>query len=98
MLYSGSQPSVIRNLSVFTSHLESMVRPDQASSSFYSRAAAVFSRIDEILEPRLEVSMADRNIDTTLEVDLNAPFFLDLEEMQLLENTDFTPSFGHILC
>lgn len=95
MLYSGSQASVIRNLSVFISHLESMARPDQASFSFFSRAAAVFSRIiDEILEPHLEVSVGDRNIDTDLEMDLNAPFSLDLEGMQLLENIDFTASLA----
>lgn len=100
MLYSGSQPSLIRNLSVFISHLEAMTRPDQASFSFFSRAATVFSRIiDEILEPRSEVSVSDRDLDTTLEADLDAPFFLELEGMeQLLENTDFRASFDQMLC
>lgn len=99
MLYSGSQASLIRNLSVFISHLESIARFDPTSFPFFSRAADILSRtLDEILEPRLEVSVSDRYLDTALDFDLNAPFFWDLEGMQLLESTDLRVSFGQIMC
>ncbi|KAJ5679264.1 Transcription factor [Penicillium macrosclerotiorum] len=102
MLYSGSQASLIRNLSVFISHMESMALPDQTSSSFFKRATIIFSRIvDEILEPPLRVSLADGDIDTTLAAELDAPFLLDLEELELLElleNKDFRASFDQVIC
>jgi hypothetical protein len=99
MLYSGSRSSLIRNLSVFISHLESTTRPGQASFSFFNRAASVFSRvIDEILEPPTEVSMSHSDIENTLEIDLDTPFFVDLEGMELLDTTDFRASFDQMLC
>ncbi|KAJ5448377.1 Transcription factor [Penicillium cf. griseofulvum] len=91
MLYSGSRSSLIRNLSVFISHLESMTRPGHTSFSFFSRAASAFSRIiDEILEPQSEVSMSCSDIENTLEI--------DLEGIELLDTTDFRASFNQIVC
>lgn len=79
--------------------MESMARPDQASFSFFNRAATVFSRIiDEILEPQSEDLVSDGDTNTTFEADLDAPFFLDLEGMELLENADFRATFDQMLC
>ncbi|KAJ5668548.1 Transcription factor [Penicillium maclennaniae] len=98
MLYSGSQASLIRNLSVFISHLEPMARPDQTSSTYFNRTAAIFTRIlDEILEPRLEIPASDRDTEHNFDVDFDSLFSMDLEGIQLLENTDFGASFGQML-
>lgn len=56
LLYEGSRSALIRNLSVFISHLENTLRPDSANYSLFRRASQVFSTIlDEILEPQAPV-------------------------------------------
>ncbi|KAJ5624460.1 hypothetical protein N7510_000769 [Penicillium lagena] len=51
-LYEGSRSALIRNLSVFIAHLESIARPDSADYALFQRASQAFSKIiDEILEP-----------------------------------------------
>lgn len=77
MLYSGSQASLIRNLSVFISHLELTARPEQESSTYFNRTAAVFTRIlDEILEPRLKIPAPYRDSERNFDVDFDRLFFL----------------------
>ncbi|CAG8907301.1 unnamed protein product [Penicillium egyptiacum] len=97
LLSSGSRSSLIRNLSVFISHLESMAGPEQATSPLFVRATSVFSSIiDEILEPRPEVPFNGTNLDTILDSD-NDPFFFDLQGMDLFENQDFHVAFHDML-
>ncbi|KAL2823363.1 hypothetical protein BDW59DRAFT_180669 [Aspergillus cavernicola] len=59
MPYTGSRAELIRNLSVFVSHIESMARPPTANvnHALFDRASKMFSNIlDEALDPRLLVS------------------------------------------
>ncbi|CRL31520.1 Transcription factor, fungi [Penicillium camemberti] len=99
MLYSGSQASLIRNLSVFISHLELTARPEQESSTYFNRTAAVFTRIlDEILEPRLKIPAPYRDSERNFDVDFDRLFSLDMDGIQLLQNTDFGASFGQMQC
>lgn len=57
MLYEGSRATLIRNLSVFISYLESTVSPGTANYTLFQRASQVFSQIlDEILEPELSIT------------------------------------------
>lgn len=59
--YTGSRAELIRNLSVFISHIESMERPGNGNYVLFSRASKVFSSmIDEILESRLKVDHDDK--------------------------------------
>jgi hypothetical protein len=98
MLYSGSQAPLIRDLSVFISHLEPMARPDQASSTYFSQTAAAFTRIlDEILEPRLEIPAPMGGTEHNFDIDFDTLFSLNLGGIQLLENTEFGASFGQML-
>ena len=84
---------------MFISHLEPLTQPDQASSTFFSRAATVFSRtLDEVLETRFTAPVPDRDIEQNLNVNSDDPFLLDLEVMQLFENTDLRASFDQMLC
>ncbi|KAA8651714.1 uncharacterized protein ATNIH1004_000610 [Aspergillus tanneri] len=51
--YTGSRSRLIRDLSVFVSHLDAMARPGIANHELFGRASKVVSSIiDEILEPR----------------------------------------------
>lgn len=60
LLYEGSRSALIRNLSVFISHLENTLRPDNANYSLFQRASQVFSTIlDEILEPQAPITDPD---------------------------------------
>ncbi|CAP79554.1 Pc23g00600 [Penicillium rubens Wisconsin 54-1255] len=98
LLYSGSRSSLIRNLSVFISHLESMAGPEQATSPLFIRATSVFSSIiDGILEPRREVPVNSTNPDTILNSDIETPFLFDLQGMDLFETQDFRVAFDDML-
>ncbi|KAL4778768.1 hypothetical protein BJX76DRAFT_365942 [Aspergillus varians] len=57
--YTGSRAELIRNLSVFISHIEAMARPltSNINHALFDRATKMFTNIlDEILESRLPVS------------------------------------------
>ncbi|KAJ5314094.1 uncharacterized protein N7443_000978 [Penicillium atrosanguineum] len=98
LLFSGSRSSLIRNLSVFISHLESMAGSEQPTSPLFVRATSVFSSIiDEILEPRLEIPVDNTNLDTILNPDIDTPFFFDLQGMDLFETQDFRFAFDEML-
>ncbi|KNG88306.1 hypothetical protein ANOM_002491 [Aspergillus nomiae NRRL 13137] len=61
---SGSRSELIRHLSVFISHLESMARPGVANQELFHRASKIFSSIiDEVLEPRVAVTLPGPEID-----------------------------------
>ncbi|OQE76630.1 hypothetical protein PENNAL_c0065G05743 [Penicillium nalgiovense] len=97
LLYSGSRSSLIRNLSVFISQLESMAGPEQATSPLFIRATSVFSSIiDEILEPRPEVPVDGTNPDAILDSDIDT-FFFDLLGMDSFETQDFRVAFDDML-
>ncbi|OQE63934.1 hypothetical protein PENNAL_c0236G06588 [Penicillium nalgiovense] len=98
LLYSGSRSSLIRNLSVFISHLESMAGPEQATSPLFIRATSVFSSIiDGILDPRPEVPVNSTNPDTILNSDIETPFLFDLQGIDLFETQDFRVAFDDML-
>ncbi|KAL4977300.1 hypothetical protein BDW66DRAFT_165809 [Aspergillus desertorum] len=57
--YSGSRAELIRNLSVFISHIEAMARPltSNINHALFERASKMFTNIlDEVLESRLPAS------------------------------------------
>lgn len=79
-LYEGSRSALIRNLSVFISHLETIVRPDNSNYALFQRAAKIFSEIiDEVLEP--EASFANG--------DVGVASFIDFDQMLSGGGLDF---------
>ncbi|KAJ5243044.1 uncharacterized protein N7469_001371 [Penicillium citrinum] len=98
LLYSGSRASLLRNLSVFISHLESMDGAGQANSSLFTRAISVLSAIvDEILEPRPEAPIENSSLDTALEFNTDAPFLFDLQGIDLIDTENFRIAFDDML-
>ncbi|KAL4795329.1 hypothetical protein BDV19DRAFT_398724 [Aspergillus venezuelensis] len=99
--YSGSRAELIRNLSVFVSHIEIMARPlsSNTNHALFDRASKIFANIlDEVLEARLPPLSATTN---TAEVDmrLNAAAEEDLtsswaaDGMEFLDTLDFGAVF-----
>jgi hypothetical protein len=87
--YEGSRSKLIRNLSVFVSHLESIPRLGNAKFGLLSRASKAFSEIlDEILEPK---TAGDGS-----EVDMLASV-ADLGDVDLLDTMDFGVMFDQWL-
>jgi hypothetical protein len=106
--YSGSRAELIRNLSVFISHIESMERPGNGNYVLFSRASKMFSgMIDEILEARLKVDQDDgpnktnnNNIETPVlnsVLDENENFMNLMGNESLLESVDFRMMFDQWL-
>lgn len=86
-IYEGSRSALIRNLSVFISHLETVVRSDNANYALFQRASQVFSKIiDEILEPHAALE----------DTELGEAPFLDHDQMIALDALDLfnTMDFG----
>lgn len=87
MPYKGPRSLLIRNLSVFIAHLDSISRPTIANHELFSRASKVLSIIlDEVLEPR--------DPGASSEVDFNAfPATIDglgeLEDMSLIDTMEW---------
>jgi hypothetical protein len=74
-----------------------MAGPERATSPLFIRATSVFSSIiDEILEPRPEVSVDGTNLDAILDSDIDT-FFFDLQGMDLFETQDFRVAFDDML-
>ncbi|CAI7606503.1 unnamed protein product [Penicillium glandicola] len=85
-LYEGSRSALIRNLSVFISHLESIVRPDNANYALFQRASQLFSRIiDEILEP--QSILPDENLGDSSSFDFDP--MIEVDGLDLFNNMDF---------
>ncbi|RHZ62316.1 transcription factor domain-containing protein [Aspergillus thermomutatus] len=88
---------LIRHLSVFISHLESMAQPGTANNAFFSRATRVFSRImDEILAPEAVTATEISPVDSV--ADLDVSLFSDFEGVGLLETMDFAAVLDQVLC
>lgn len=86
-LYEGSRSALLRNLSVFISHLETIVRPDNSNYALFQRASQVFSKIiDEVLEPQ----------DTVVDADRSDALLFDFEQMIPVDGLDLfnTMDFG----
>jgi hypothetical protein len=86
-LYEGSRSALLRNLSVFISHLETIVRPDNSNYALFQRASQVFSQIiDEVLEPQ----------DTVVDADRSDALLFDFEQMIPVDGLDLfnTMDFG----
>jgi hypothetical protein len=76
---------------VFISHLESIVRPDNANFALFQRASQVFSKIiDEILEP-----VADSGIEDAALYDFES--VVDIDGLDLFNNMDFGVAFNQWL-
>lgn len=79
---------LVRHISVFISHLESMTGPGTANNAFFSRATRVFSRImDEILAPEAATTTETSAVDSV--DDLDVSLFSDFEGVGLLDTMDF---------
>ncbi|CEJ56582.1 hypothetical protein PMG11_02784 [Penicillium brasilianum] len=86
-LYEGSRSALLRNLSVFISHLETIVRPDNSNYALFQRASQVFSKIiDEVLEPQ----------DTIADTDISDASLFDFDQMIPVDGLDLfnTMDFG----
>ncbi|OQE37393.1 hypothetical protein PENCOP_c010G04903 [Penicillium coprophilum] len=93
-LYEGSRSALIRNLSVFISHLETIVRPDSANYALFQRASQLFSRIiDEILEP--QSILPDSNLGDTSAFDYDS--MIEVDGLDLFNNIDFGVAFNQWL-
>lgn len=92
-LYDSSRSALIRNLSVFIAHLESIARPDNANYALFQRASQVFSKIiDEILEPQ---SVLDEDLgDSSL---INFDSMIEVDGLDLFNNMDFGVAFNQWL-
>ncbi|KAH8689026.1 hypothetical protein BGW36DRAFT_76206 [Talaromyces proteolyticus] len=105
--YTGSRSELIRNLSVFISHLDTLERPGHGNHALFSRASKAFSAIiDEILEPRLSVSnnrgnyaavkhSGDESISATWNENDDALNFIN--NGAFLDNVDFGMAFDQWL-
>ncbi|OKO99508.1 hypothetical protein PENSUB_8353 [Penicillium subrubescens] len=86
-LYEGSRSALLRNLSVFISHLETIVRPDNSNYALFQRASQVFSKIiDEVLEPQ----------DTIVDTEISDASLFDFDQMIPVDGLDLfnTMDFG----
>lgn len=93
-LHESSRPALIRNLSVFISHLESLVRPDNANYALFQRASQVFSKIiDEILEPQSVLPSADVGTSAMIDFDPVTEF----DGLDSFNNMDFGAAFNQWL-
>ncbi|KAL4952467.1 hypothetical protein BDW69DRAFT_21049 [Aspergillus filifer] len=101
LAYSGSRAELIRNLSVFVSHIEIMARPlsSNTNHALFNRASKIFANIlDEVLEARLpslsattNTAEADMRPDTAAEEDLTSSWAAD--GMEFLDTLDFGAVF-----
>ncbi|EFQ96850.1 hypothetical protein MGYG_08771 [Nannizzia gypsea CBS 118893] len=92
--YPGSRATLIRNLSVFISHLESMARPGTAGSSFFSRATEVFSHIiSEVLEP----DPVQQDTNPEINTGLDASMLENIDGIGLLDYANIPNIFDQML-
>ncbi|KXG45891.1 Transcription factor [Penicillium griseofulvum] len=93
-LYEGSRSALIRNLSVFISHLESIVRPDNANYALFQRASQLFSKIiDEILEPQSILPDSNHGDASAFEFDP----MIEVDGLDLFNNIDLGVAFNQWL-
>ncbi|KAJ5989007.1 hypothetical protein N7481_004217 [Penicillium waksmanii] len=94
LLYEGSRPALIRSLSVFISHLDSVAQPDNSNYSLLQRASQVFTKIiDEILEP--QASLPQNELDDLGLLDCNQ--LIDMSDLDLLNTIEIGVSFDQWL-
>ncbi|GFG20015.1 hypothetical protein IFM5058_10423 [Aspergillus udagawae] len=87
---------LVRHLSVFISHLESMAGPGTANHAFFSRATRIFSRImDEFLAPEAVPATETSPVDSV--ADLDVSLFSDFEGVGLLDTMDFASVLDQVL-
>ncbi|KAI9038829.1 fungal specific transcription factor domain-containing protein [Aspergillus affinis] len=89
--YSGSRSRLIRDLSVFISHLETMARPGIANHELFARASRVMSSIiDDILEAR-EIVPSNAPDPETMPSVLDG--FDISDDLKVLDSVDFGAVF-----
>ncbi|PIG79208.1 fungal specific transcription factor [Aspergillus arachidicola] len=87
--YQGSRSVLIRHLSVFISHLESMSRPGVVNQELFHRASKIFSSIiDEVLEPRVAVTLPGPDLDIMADSETCMIGSDDLDFLDMLEFGD----------
>lgn len=85
---------MIRNLSVFVSHLETIAQPGNANYALFQRASQVFTKIlDEILDPQIHIPLNELD---DLEF-FNCDQVIDRNGLELLNNMEFGVSFDQWL-
>ncbi|KAL2820593.1 hypothetical protein BJX63DRAFT_379724 [Aspergillus granulosus] len=99
--YTGSRAELIRNLSIFISHIELLTRPTtlNVNHAFFEQAGKMFTNIlDEVLEARLPVSGAmagpseiDLEVGTSAQSDWNSSWAA--EGMEFLDTLDLGVMF-----
>lgn len=81
-------------MSVFISHLESIVRPDNANYALFQRASQVFSKIiDEILEPQSILPGSDFEDNDIIGFDS----MIETNGLDLFNNMDFGVAYNQWL-
>lgn len=94
MLYGGSRPALIRSLSVFISHLDTVAQPENANYELFQRASQVFTKIvDEILEPQAPLH-ANGLSDMAL---LDCGPIINTDELDMLNTIELGVSFDQWL-
>ncbi|KAJ5493344.1 hypothetical protein N7539_002090 [Penicillium diatomitis] len=85
LLYEGSRSALIRQLSVFVFHLETLARPNIPNYALFQRAAKIFSEIiDEVLEPH--------NSYPGIEGHMNDASFLEFDQILSADGLDLLDS------
>ena len=70
LLYEGSRAQLIRHLSVFISHMETIVLPDNANYTLLQRTSQIFTKIiDEVIEPDTYAPGSNASDETWTDID-----------------------------
>lgn len=92
--FNGSRSQLIRDLSVFISHLDSIARPGTSNFALLDHASRTFSQIlDEVLEPR-PLHMDGQNLDLA---PAEIGSLVAMDDLSLLDNMDFGTMFDQWL-
>lgn len=95
MQFNGPRSQLIRDLSVFISHLESIARPGTSNFALLDHASRTFSQIlDEVLEPR-SFNTDGQNVDQMVPAELSS--LATMDDLNLLDSMDFGAMFDQWL-
>ncbi|PYH92418.1 hypothetical protein BO71DRAFT_457457 [Aspergillus ellipticus CBS 707.79] len=85
--YTGSRAALIRDLSVFTAHLETIAEFDYVHGELLTRASKVFLKIiDEVLDPQVAIAPLPSGIDDLPDISVDG--FGISDDTGLLGSTD----------
>ncbi|PWY69058.1 hypothetical protein BO70DRAFT_390167 [Aspergillus heteromorphus CBS 117.55] len=70
--FTGSRAAIIRDLTVFTAHLDTIAESDYVHAELLTRASKVFLRIiDEVIDPRAAIAPLPPGIDDLPEISID---------------------------